>query len=142
MSSIRKQILDAMKATLEGAGKPAGVQVFLNRDTKFEQTELPAVNVIWVDEKPDRNPKSNPLTNRRLSVKIESNANDEDTLDSVLVWAIASLLADEQLGGLSSEILEQSTERNATPSDYNYIAATVDLLVSYRTLAGDLTKKG
>lgn len=142
MPSLRKNALDAIGTALNASGKPDGVTVFSNRRTKFEPTELPAINVIWVDEKPQRNPQTNTTVSRKMKVRVECNANDEATIDDLSAWIVKQLFADETLAGAVTGIIESGTEFNDVPADVNYLAATVELEVSYRTLAGDITKKG
>jgi hypothetical protein len=145
MASRRSLVVDAIVAALGAVGKPVGTTVHRSRTTPIEADGLPAMVVYRLSEsilKTD-GPRASKVK-RGLVVRVECRAAAatdgetlEDALDPLTSWAVAGVLADPTLGGLTDSVQEQGTQWATADTNLVYGAAVVDFLVPYITAAGN-----
>lgn len=149
MSSIREQIATALITALSAVGGPAGLTVHRERTRPIETDSLPAILVYFADEKPkpfDKQKYRSPLVERTLSVALQcraqgsQSASPDQALDPVLLWAAQQVFADETLGGLAIGVEEGATLWSSKEADVPVAAATLSVLICYRTSRLDPSK--
>jgi hypothetical protein len=150
MSSIREQIAAAIVAAVSGPGAPAGLTVHRERTRPVENEQLPAILIYFEDEQPEPLAGQKfraPLTERSLGVVAEirvvptgGQAPDE-AADSLYVWLIQAVGADESFGGLAMGVTEGPVKWFSKEADAIYAGAAVHFIVHYRTKRLDPTAK-
>jgi len=132
-------------AALNGAGKPAGVTVNRSRRQSIEKSQLPMISVYAIREEVTRatDTRRSPLVERRLRVQVKCRiVGDDQANDPLRKWAVQAVMADQSLGGLCTEITEESTDWDADDgTDADYSVAAVDFLVRYVTSRFNLENK-
>ncbi|HET7552195.1 MAG TPA: hypothetical protein VFK04_12965 [Gemmatimonadaceae bacterium] len=140
MASRRDQILAAVVAILNGAGKPADTTVERYRTLPLT-TEGAWILVYPMIEATERAPTpSGRLARRKLRVRCECRAQGEQVdqvLDPLLLWTVKALMADPSLGGVAINVQEEATQWDAEDADKVYGAAAVDFTIDYQTAAAD-----
>ncbi len=143
--SITELILQAVVTALDGAGKPAGVTVNRSRRQSLEKSQLPMISVYPIREEVTRatDNRRSPLVERRLRVQVKCRiVGDDQANDALRKWAVQSVMADQSLGGLALEIVEESTDWDADDAtDADYSVAAVDFVVRYSTSRFNLENK-
>lgn len=145
MSSIRSQIIAAMKSALDAPEKPTGLSVHRTKTRPITADKLPAIVIYRLQEPTERRDgRFGEVAERQLHVRCECRVKlhvDEDALDdaldSVTSWAVQALMADPTLGGLAENIQEVNTNWVAAEANQVYGAALLDFAVTYQTLAAD-----
>jgi hypothetical protein len=143
--SLTEQVLQAVVAALDGAGKPAGVTVNRSRRQSIEKDDLPMISVYPIGEEVTRatDNRRSPVVERRLRVEVKCRVvGDDQANDALRKWAVQSVMADQSLGGLALEIVEESTDWDADDAtDADYSVAAVDFVVRYTTSRFNLENK-
>ena len=143
--SYTERVLQAVVAALDGAGKPAGVTGNRSRRQSIEKSQLPMISVYPIREDVTRatDNRRSPLVERRLRVQVKCRVvGDDKDNDPVRKWAVQSVMADQSLGGLALEIMEESTDWDADDAtDADYSVAAVDFVVRYTTSRSNLENK-
>lgn len=143
--SFTERVLQAVVAALDGAGKPAGVTVNRSRRQSIEKSQLPMISVYPIREEVTRatDHRRSPLVERRLRVEVKCRVvGDVQDNDALRKWAVQSVMADQSLGGLALEIVEESTDWDADDAtDADYSVAAVDFVVRYSTSRFNLESK-
>ncbi len=143
--SITELILQAVVTALDGSGKPVGVTVNRSRRQSLEKSQLPMISVYPIREEVTRatDNRRSPLVERRLRVQVKCRiVGDDQANDALRKWAVQSVMADQSLGGLALEIVEESTDWDADDAtDADYSVAAVDFVVRYSTSRFNLENK-
>jgi hypothetical protein len=143
--SYTERVLQAVVAALDGASKPAGVTVNRSRRQSIEKSQLPMISVYPIREEVARatDHRRSPLVERKLRVQVKCRVVGEDwDNDALRKWAVQSLMADQSLGALALEIIEESTDWDADDAtDADYSVAAVDFVVRYSTSRFNLENK-
>jgi hypothetical protein len=87
--------------------------------------------------------RRSPVVERRLRVEVKCRVvGDDQANDALRKWAVQSVMADQSLGGLALEIVEESTDWDADDAtDADYSVAAVDFVVRYTTSRFNLENK-
>lgn len=141
MASVRERIMAALEAAVNGAGKPAGLNVHRQRRRPIDRDKLPAT-VVYAIREDVRAFSTGPIRDveRRLRVRLEHRATgapEDQVLDPYLVWGTKALKADETLGGLCREINEVLIEWDGEQADQVYAGAGQEFEVIYETTEAD-----
>lgn len=142
MSSIREQILQAVKVRLLGA-TPAGDHVFRSRVTPLERELSPAIVVRWSTDGP-REKLSRDLHPRDLTLMVEVMTRGEvpdELADPVVVAAHAALFQDPTLGGLAANTIPADVIFEADDADAAAGVTTAIFTIRYLTRASDPTAR-
>ena len=116
MSSIRDQILTAVVAKLNGAGKPAGVNVRRFSLAKIEPSQLPMIEAYPGSDVVKDTSKGRQSLMRTLGLILDVYAMGDpvdQALDEAVCWITTALQADQSLGGLVMDVRERSAEWDA-----------------------------
>ena len=116
MSSIRDQIITAVLAKLNGAGKPAGVNVRRFSLAKIEPSQLPMIEAYPGTDVVKDQSKGRQSLIRTLGLILDVYGMGDpvdQSLDEAICWITEALQADQSLGGLTLEVREKSAEWDA-----------------------------
>jgi hypothetical protein len=116
MSSIRNQIIDAVALVLNGANKPAGVNVRRFSLAKIEPSHLPLIEVYPGSDVVKDQSKGRQSLIRTLGLILDVYGMGDPVdvaLDEAVCWITTALQADQSLGGLCLDIREKSAEWDA-----------------------------
>jgi hypothetical protein len=139
MSSIRSQIMAALKAVLNADGAPC--QFYRCRMNPFSPQQLPAGNFFPHQEMNhiDAGDDAAVLT---IMVAAHVAATDDpvdEVADELLVWAEKQIMADDTLGGLCVWIEKKSTAWELAQKGVEQCVAGITFDVNYRTALTDTT---
>lgn len=144
MPSVRSQVLDAIVAALNGAGKPAGLLV--QRYSTRPITGALVTTVYPLQQQSERFGHSRgPLVRETLLVRLRHDAvnsaggDADEATDAQAGWARAALMVDQTLGGRATLIEEQSIQWDAETFDKTFVRAWQDFSVVFPTLPADAT---
>ena len=140
MATLRKKLLDAIRAALAGPGKPAGLTVASRSAPPSEEDALPRVAVSRVREEVNKEHVRSPVVERKLRVRLDFWAGGdepEDVLEPLLAWGTAVMLADPSWGRLGFDTIEESTEWDTEQADTAYGRASVEFTLRYVTKTKD-----
>ncbi len=147
MSSRRERILTLIVAALDTSdAKPAGVQIQRGRSLPLQKDMLTACIVYPLGEEVTRGDGPHGHMNRRrFAVRIESRLSlslDDETppdtaMDPILVFLSQTMMRDPRWLGLALNTQEASLTWEVATSDTVTVAATLDFLIDYHTLATD-----
>lgn len=138
MSTIREQILQAVKARLIGA-TPAGDHVFRSRVVPLERELSPAIVVRWTADNA-REKLSRELLPRDLTLMVDvmTRGEEPDALaDPVVQAAHAALFTDPTFGGLAANTVPADVIFEADDADAAAGVTTAIFTVRYLTRAAD-----
>lgn len=141
-NSRREVILQAAKAALEMAGKPAELTIHRHRTRPIDQDQLPAAVIFNGVERIERQSAAPPLVDRELVFRVECRGEGEPTdqvLDPYLTWVEVQLTTEPAFLALIREIRITQTLWDQAPAKKAKAAAAVEFAVKYRTLFGDPT---
>jgi len=146
MTSIREQILLAVMAAVRPTAEGLGATVHRSPTVAISREQCPALVVF--PESDAITERANDRVTRELTVRIVALARavppvaPETEADRLLTAAHAALMADLNLGGLALGIREQECEWEVEDADA--VAATIPAryVITYRTLARDLSSPG
>lgn len=116
MSSIRDQLIDAVVAKLNGAGKPAKVEAIRYSLSKIDFKPDPTKKFLMVY--PEKDQVSPPdrmfgMLKRTLRLCVDAYSLGEpidENLDPALCWITTALSSDDSLGGLALDVRHVSEE--------------------------------
>lgn len=134
-NTVRIQILLAVFALIDGAGKPAGTYVHRKRARFIGADSLPAI-VVYLLKEPVQLEDHDGAVNRRLTIRCEARAAGdllEAELEPLIAWIEQAVLADPRLGGLAIDMQVRNVAWDAFEADGDYQAAAVDVEVEYVT---------
>ena len=143
MPSIRQQIVNAIQASLQAAGGPAGLTVYRELNRPVEADALPAI-AIRVRREPKPEPLAHsgyraPLVERQMTVILELRAEGNTStptdvaLDALYVWACQRMFTDVSFGGLANEVVEEEKEWESQEGNIPIASCAAQFLVKYRT---------
>ena len=143
--TIRETIMAAVEAALDGAGKPAGLNVHRFRTRALDRDDMPAMAVYHLGEVVELETHDEPSVRRTLTVRIEhrvktlvgSSDSPDRTLDPLLSWGTKALLTDSALDALIISIEEVAIEWAAFEADSLYGGAAQDFKIEYATVWDD-----
>lgn len=141
MASIREQIVSAVVALLDGAGKPTGLRVHRLRTLPIDQDQLPACVVYLVTEETTRKggrwgPRYRHALRIRVECREEGNPPDAQ-LDPLAAWVVRTLVGNQTLGGLAQSVELVEAQWDAERSNKVYGGVGLDLVITYDTTAAD-----
>ena len=140
MSSLRQQILDAIKTRFQaitignGYTFNLGNHVFFDRDTDFDPSELPAINYH------DRGGTKGRFTNRRVTntVKVEIEiimalSATRANLYDAIVDVYNAINVDDRLGSLAIDTTPISDTPTFIEHERNKEGTSIEITVEYET---------
>ncbi len=142
--SAAKQLLAAVVAALDGAGKPAGLTIHKWRTRPIERDGLPAIVVYYRKEDAGLIAERARVSRRILRFTCEVRVTDavpDDALDPYINWCVASLMADQTLGGTCRQLDQVEMEWDAVEVEKPYGAAAVTFEALYFTESLDRTNR-
>ena len=143
--TIRETIMAAAEAALDGAGKPAGLNVHRFRTRALDRDDMPAMAVYHLGEVVELETHDEPSVLRTLTVRVEhrvktlvtSTDPPDKTLDPLVAWGTKGLLTDAALNALIVSIEEMSIEWATAEADSLYGGAAQDFKIEYATVWDD-----
>ncbi|MBS0370201.1 MAG: hypothetical protein JSS57_13470 [Proteobacteria bacterium] len=142
MSTIREQILEAVKAALLGH-TDAGASVFRSRAEALERQLTPALVVRWREDQPLE--KLGPTVQPRdLAVVIEivTRGQEPDALaDPILVQVHRLLFSDATLGGLVDGLIPGPVDFEEDDADATAGITSATFNFRYLSLTSDPTRR-
>ena len=147
MTTQRSTLVTAIRAALNGAGKPAGLTVIPRRAVPVEGTGLPLTMVGRTKEATARatTSKTSPVVKRTLTIRLDHWATDatdpEEALEPLLAWGTKQMLTAPGWSGVAFETSEDSTEWDLESLDQNFGHATQTFTVAFATKTADQEQK-
>jgi len=150
MSSIRSQIVAAAKVLLDGAGKPAGLQVRRVGLNPQEADDLPSITLYPGSESVEKmnGHRYSPIVTRSFNLMIEVKAACpdasayDDAIDPVLCWVTSALQDSNYLGGLATDLAETDIEWEFANSEESVVGkALMTWRVQYQTATASQERK-
>jgi hypothetical protein len=142
VSSIRKQIIDAVMARLN-TSTPGGVpQTTRARQEPYDPSELPAITVKPQREQIDYEAlgKRSYFRKREMTLRVSVHFTGDDSVaDPMTVW-ITSQLDGQVFPSLIEDCKEENNEWEYAAEDQPYLVLHQDFRVVYHTLVGDQTR--
>ena len=151
MSSIREQILEAIRAKLAGSGTPATGGAFRSRLDQIDDSELPCFDVSPGEEKITEAERNSVLRKMDFIVRAIVDAGqaeggavvDDSALDPFYVFAVQQLAGGTaNLDGLAHEIAEIGNATVFQPGGRDLIGLEMTFAVEFFTKRGDPSQKG
>jgi hypothetical protein len=140
MATLRKQIVEAVRAALGGPGKPTGLTVVSRSAPPSEEDQLPRVAVARVREEVEKKHDRYPVVERRLTVRLDfwvGGDEPEDDLEPLLAWGTTVMLTDPSWSKLAIDTNEQSTEWDVEQADSPFGRASAEYVIRYVTKTGN-----
>jgi hypothetical protein len=146
MTTQRSTLVTAIRAALDAVGKPAGLTVTPRRAMPTEGSALPLTMVGRTKEVTVRATASkvSPVVKRTLTIRLDHWAagdDPEETLEPLLAWATAQLLATPGWNSVAIETSEDGTEWGEEMLDQNFGHATQTFTVAFVTKTADQEQK-
>lgn len=141
--SRRELILQAAKAALEAAGKPADLTIHRHRTRKIEEDALPAAVIFNGIESVTRQTTQPPISDRELVFRVEVRGEGEpgdQVLDPYLTWVETQLCTDAAFLALIRYIEVRQVVWDQAPAKKAKAAAAIEFSVEYRMKWGDPTQ--
>ena len=139
--SRRERILLAIIATLDAAGKPAGLLVHRSRTRPIEKDELPAMVAYLLAETAKRKGGEwGPVYQHAMRVRVEcrqAGAPPDRELDPLATWAVKALVGNQTLGGEATSVEYVEAQWDAEEANKVLAGAALDFVVAYETTAAD-----
>lgn len=152
--SIRKRIVDAVMAMLDGSGQPgiptvASGRVNKSRRLPVGRHEMPMYSVYFINEAPTAagNPRRPVILDRKLLIEVRIIVEgDDDAADKHVQWVTAKLGAAERIiagDGTQLTLGVTETETLFEPlegSEAKVTITSIRWMVEYRTNPADITR--
>ncbi|HEX6924352.1 MAG TPA: hypothetical protein VF167_02930 [Longimicrobiaceae bacterium] len=144
MASIGEQILDAIEAALDGAGKPSGCTVHSDPTQAYEGSSSlseivvdPVREQVRADDFAGSSGQFNVQRTMTVQVLLRAQGTPpRKAVDPLRVWVIQAMMNDPTWGGKATDTREVSTEWAASRAEAVYADAAVTFEIVYNT-AGD-----
>jgi hypothetical protein len=135
MDTYVKQIVAAIAAALDAAGKPAGLAISTSRARPSRNAKYIAVFPLQ-DEAPNESASRNRAflgTRRLLTIGVVCRCAGTDLDNEILrAWAVAQLFKDETFGGIAVSLAEGETSwLGEIDSKSDYSDALMQFIVEY-----------
>jgi hypothetical protein len=148
VSSVREQILTAVMAALNDAGRPVGVPAAeRTRVLALEVAGLPSTVLVPRRESVQfKGGRWSPLVERTLTIELEhraaggSGVTSEQAADALLSWPVKALCGNT-LGGLAMEIRESGTEWQYADGEEPFVLASQSFEIAYTTRVADADQR-
>lgn len=149
VNALREQILEAAKAALNDAGRPAGIpETERSRTEQFQREETDPIDALVIYPQDDPSGfvggRRGPLKARefRFIVECWAEENENQAADTrataMSEWVVAALEG-TNLGGLVNFLYEVGTGFDLAIGDIGICVATVTMAADYQHRTGDLT---
>lgn len=145
-NSIREQILRTVLTRLAPVAASEGATLHRSPTVAISRNESPAL--VLFPESESITERANDRVTRDLTVRLTALARaippetPEGEADRLLTAAHAALMADVNLGNLALGIREIDCEWEVEDADATVAAMPARYVITYRTLAADLTSLG
>lgn len=142
MASKREGIILAVKAALEGSGKPTGLTVHRFPTRPLDADDLPAIALFPLEDKVEE-VTHDEVAHRILDLGIElraqatSSQSPDEALDPIYVWAVQAVHGDATLRGLTLATWELSMTWEAEERNAAFGAAVLLVRFEYETTETD-----
>lgn len=143
MAHVRKQIRDAVKATLTSGVPLVQRRVYASRVHPLSQAKLPCVLVYTASEASNLMTMGQRTIMRELSMSVDiyvsMNDTFDDDVDAICVEIEEAIAANRDLGGVSKETILVATEIDFDGDTENPVGvARLTYNVQYVTTIGDV----
>lgn len=136
MTSLREQILGAIATRVHNG---AGITVHRSREAPVTRAEGIVAIVHPIEETVAKTSPSTVVRDLNVGVIFLARGPVPDTaLDPVIASALVAVMADQTLGGLANQIIEDSTRWNFQEADSTALAAEINFKVRYLTPPGSI----